>query len=81
MGEKAQELRQRYFQFFVDNNTRERATFFRDPLIQFLWAKFRQDYAAKITDYIEGIGNIPGGGHSKNLERYLADVKHIEYLS
>ena len=33
MGDKAQELRQRYFQFFVDNNTSERVTFYRDPLI------------------------------------------------
>ena len=81
MGEKAQELRQRYFQFFVDNNTRERVTFFRDPLIYCLWAKFRHDYAEKISDYIEGIGKVPDGGQSKNLERFLADIKHIEYLS
>lgn len=52
LGASAAKLRKRYFSFFVDHNMIDRVTFFRDPLIQCLWGKFRQGYAAKILDYM-----------------------------
>ena len=42
-----------FFEIFVDNNSKLRMEFFSDPLIQFLWNKFRADYRDQIQDYLE----------------------------
>ena len=81
MGASAAKLRKRYFSFFVDHNMIDRVTFFRDPLIQCLWGKFRQGYAAKILDYMKSLNPQSPDEAKPNHERFVKDVKHIEYIS
>lgn len=41
MGQNAQIVWDRYYEVFNENSTRDRITFFSDPLIQYLWTQFR----------------------------------------
>lgn len=41
MSQNAQFIWDRYYEVFNENSTRDRVTFFSDPLIQYLWTMFR----------------------------------------
>ena len=56
LGSSADDMWARYFSVFLDNNSRERYSFFSDPLIQHLWGNFRRDYGEKILQYVDSVG-------------------------
>ena len=49
------DIQPKFFDIFYENSKRTRLTFFNDPLVQFLWSKFRNECKADFSDYIKEI--------------------------
>ena len=63
---------------FVDNNTKIRRAFFKEPLIQTLWSKFRLAKGSEISDYIASI-DVDQHGNKINREKFLQGISDMEY--
>ena len=46
------ELRTNLYEIFTDNNNKQRVSFFREPLIHFLWDRFRRENSKEILRYL-----------------------------
>ena len=55
MGRNSVEIWQKYFDVFKENNLRKRQSFFSDPLIQFLWSKFKMDFRMELIEKLATI--------------------------
>ena len=57
MGKYASDVWLNYFEVFNENSSNQRRAFFSDPLIQYLWSKFRANYRLQLEQYISKIRN------------------------
>ena len=49
------ELRPIIYEIFKDNNLKQRLSFFREPLIHFLWDRFRKAKRHEILSYLDNL--------------------------
>jgi hypothetical protein len=52
LGSYCQNITDNYFKIFFENSSRKRLVFFSDPLVQYLWAMFRQRCVSSFNEYI-----------------------------
>jgi len=52
MAPYEEELWPLFYEIFIDNSRKQRVQFFSDPLVQFLWAKFKIGAHRKIREYL-----------------------------
>lgn len=70
------ELWTQFFEIFSDNSCNLRVAFFQDPLIHYLWDKFRRDYSKEIKDYLN---NLVGDSVSveDKKKRFIEDIMQM----
>jgi len=66
-----------FFEIFVDNNSKLRVEFFSDPLIKFLWNKFRFDYRAQIEEYLKQVVEQEPRDPTRR-QKFIEDVCYME---
>lgn len=84
LGRQAEDLWQRYFNVFLDNNESERQIFFSDPLIQHLWGLFRHDMRDEVLDYIQNVGATTQHDEATPInqnERFVRDIQNMELIT
>ena len=69
-----------FFEIFSDNSCNQRVTFFQDPLIHYLWGKFRIDYAGQINDYLNNLIGDSASIEDKK-QRFLQDINQMQMIS
>ena len=79
----------RFFEIFKDNNSNQRIGFFTEPLIHFLWNRFRKENGHKILSYLNSLDELPmcNGGtsnllHEKNQrQRFVYEICKTEKIT
>ena len=77
MGHYLKSIQPNFYDIFLENNLAKRTAFFREPLIQFLWAKFREDFQVYFAAYMHEIYHSENG--TKKIERLIQDINSLEF--
>ena len=86
MADMADQIFLHFFRIFQDNNSRKRTTFFREPVIQFLWNRFRHECAEEFRSYLNEIADhnesISGHRQLNNVSchaKFINDLRNMEF--
>lgn len=71
------EITPHFFEIFYENSKKTRLSFFVDPLVQFLWSKFRSDCKQDFSDYIR-VTCAQEQGKMK-VKRFIQDLQHLQF--
>lgn len=77
MDKHLAEITPHFFEIFFENNKKTRRSFFVDPLVQFLWTKFRVDCKQDFSDYMRETGAQEQG--KTKVIRFIQDLQHLQY--
>ena len=69
-----------FYSIFNDNSLHRREAFFQEPLIEFLWTKYRRHCAKEIRQTINELNFSDRGSKPEQKTRFLAEVKRMENL-
>ncbi len=76
MGKFAEVVWLNYFEIFNENSEKQRHTFFSDPIIQFLWAKFVKSPGYKLNEVLASLTDSPKDVAKK--QSFISDIRKIE---
>ena len=77
MRDHLAEIAPHFFEIFYENSKKTRLSFFVDPLVQFLWTKFRTECKQDFSDYIR-VTCAQEQGKMK-VKRFIQDLQHLQF--
>ena len=72
LGQHAASLKQNYFKIYLENSSNKRLVFFCEPLIQHLWAHYRNQNEFSFQQYLAEVKMQPQGRNK--VKKLIQDV-------
>ena len=65
-----------FFEIFNENSRKLRVKFFKNQLVQFMWARFRSEYRSQILDCLEKVYDYEASIERQN--EFFASIINLE---